>query len=214
MGFARIYDVHIPVTSGTDLVFKCCEHELLLVRAKWDGNKRVVARDKWSMAPMPLDGEHDPFRKVGDVSAEMERLKELHGKKTWEAVYPLSREHDFRQMFNEQVRADNPWLIERERRAREEAAAVKAEEAKQTADLLDRAMHARSQSPAAPAPAAAPVAAHGSDDEDEQDLVGALAAPAAAAAPPAAAPAPARAATPKRGSKLSQRVTGNQPPAP
>lgn len=194
--FVRIIDVHIPITGRTDLVFKACEYEAALIKARWNRSNQIDKSRQISITPMPLDGEHDPFRKVGTVESEVERLRELHGKAIFDACYPQGRLDLFEELYAKAAKARNPWAEARAKAVDEAAAQAKADEADRAAQLVERAVLARAKArPAAPAEEDA-------DDGDEGDE--------GDDAPPAGAKAGQQPAGGKQ-SKLSQQVQGRAP---
>lgn len=139
MPYARIYDIHIPM-DRTDYVFKCCEYEVPLIKAKWDNVSNRDKSRKILAVPMAEDGENDPWRSVQDSELELKRIRNLWGSKVFPEVYTLSQWED---TFTSKTRPENPWLISQATKVAEAQAEAEAMTAAKTAEHVHNAIEAR-----------------------------------------------------------------------
>jgi hypothetical protein len=139
MRYARIFDVHVPMTK-TSLVFKATELEIPLIKQRWNDNSQRAKEQPITFTPMPDDGVENPFRPVGDADAEMRRVTKLWTERIFEKVYTVSQWED---KFSEKTIERNPWSVARAKAEAEAEAEKQALAAAATADLVHAAIERR-----------------------------------------------------------------------
>ncbi len=119
MPFARILSTVIPMRT-TDIKVMHLPWETDVYTYRFMLHKDRDSQREVTTVALPDDHASDPFRAVGSVAQEMQRMHVKHGEKAFLRVFTISA---FKEAYSKAIQSINPW-VERADAAKADAAAT------------------------------------------------------------------------------------------